>query len=791
MKHDGTLQIATGLTVKSKVWKNKKYLWSSIVEKLSKAKYTGETAKQYHNASKAEKSKIKDVGGYVGGYLRKGRRKQQNVVSRQLITLDLDYAHLQFWDDFILNYNNAAVLHSTHSHTEDDPRYRLIMPLARDVSPDEYAAVSRRVAGNLNIELFDNTGFQTHRLMFWPSMPSDVEYYYKVQDGPWLDPDDVLESYIDWKDSSLWPTAASHLDDVERLSNKQQDPEFKKGIVGAFCRTYSITDVIEEFLKDEYSATAIPDRYTYINGSTAAGLIVYEDKFAYSHHGTDPCSGKLCNAFDLVRIHMFGHMDVDGGLSESRTQSYKAMEEFARQDPEVKGVIALEKFSTAKWEFEEELEDVEIENIDWAKELQVDARGNYLSSATNLNIIFSNDPHLKDLFTFNVFDNKRYIIRTAPWRKLEQPEPIRNIDYSGIRNYIETIYGIVGSLKIDDALALEFEKKSFHPIKDFLKPLKWDKVKRLDTVLIDYFGVKDNIYTREAIRKTLVAAIARIYKPGTKYDLVLTLVGDQGTGKSTFVNKLGIGWSSDTFMTVHGKDAFEQLQGAWLIEIAELSGLRKAEVEAIKHFISKQEDTYRPAYARSTETYKRQCVFIGTTNNKGFLRDPSGNRRFMPVDIRPMFATKSIFEIETETIEQIWAEAKHLYKKKEKLYLGQEAEKIAKVEQGRHREIDERAGLVHKYLNVLLPKNWDNMDEFERQIYLDEPKNGKYQRQYVCVAEIWAECLGKEKTAMDRYKTRELNELMRGLDGWEQSSSTRKFKIYGVQKYYKRIENEN
>ena len=787
MKYDGQINIAIGMSAKSKIWKNKKMLWSDFAARLKEEHKTNETYKEFLATTKEERFKIKDVGGYVGGYLRNGRRNPENVVHRQIMTLDIDFAHTDFWDDFCMQFENAAILHATHAHCETNPRYRLIMPLSREATADEYVAVARQVAGLMGIDLFDNTTFETNRLMFWPSNPKDVDYYYQFQDGPWIDVDATLATYADWRDTSLWPTADKKFQEITEASKKQEDPENKKGIIGAFCRTYSITEVIEKFLNEVYTP-AIEGRYTYTKGTTAAGLILYEDKFAYSHHGTDPCSGKLCNAFDLVRIHLFGHLDAnEDRYNSQKLKSFAAMEDFARKDAEVKKTIATENIANSKYDFAEaeELEDFEDNNIDWMTELEADTKGNYLSTATNINIILANDTRLKNIFRQNEFDQKRYVFANLPWRRIIKPEPVKNVDYAGVRNYIETVYGITGNLKIDDALALQFEKQNFHPIKDYLSKLKWDQIQRIDNLLIDYFGADDNIYSREAIRKMLVGAVARVFKPGCKFDLVLTLVGDQGTGKSTFIKKLGKEWFSDTFMTVQGKEALEQIQGAWLIEMAELSGLRKAEVEAIKHFISKQEDTFRPAYARTSETYLRQCVFFGTTNNKDFLRDPSGNRRFMPIDINQHRALKDVFVDLDLEIDQIWAEAVHLFKAGEKLFLSPEAETLAKVEQVKHSEVDERKGLLEQYLDRKLPANWDELDVYERQNYLTDPLSaGTVDRDYVCIAEIWCECLGKNKEDMSRYNTRELNDIMRALPDWEPSNSTRNFKIYGKQKYY-------
>lgn len=793
MNFDGKLDLATGMGARSKTWKNKEWTWSKLVEKLQEDHKTNETFKEYMASSRDEQSKIKDVGGYVGGYLRNGRRKPENVVFRQLMTLDIDFAHADFWDDFILQYDNAAILHATHKHSTASPRYRLIIPLSREATPDEYVAVSRKVAGSLGIELFDNTTFQPERLMFWPSTPKDVDYYCQFQDGPWVDVDAILESYLDWTDSSLWPTAEKKFDEVRKNIGKQQDPKAKKGIVGAFCKTFGIAEVLEKFLSDVYTPTQ-DERYTYVNGTAASGLVVYDDLFAYSHHGTDPCSGKLCNAFDIVRIHKFGNLDSEG--TTGKPKSFAAMEDFARQNKEVKKLIARENIEDVKYDFGEDfdegftVEDFQ-ENIDWMQELEIDSRGKYLSTAVNINMIFKNDYRLKNLFKQNDFDTKRYVFGNMPWRKVVDYEPIKNVDYSGVRNYIESIYGITGNLKIDDSMALEFEKNSFHPVRDYLKGLEWDGKKRVNTLLIDYFGCDDNIYIREAITKTLVGAVGRIFVPGIKFDLVLTLVGPQGTGKSTLLKKLGGKFFSDTFMTVQGKEALEQIQGAWIIEMAELSGQRKAEVEAVKHFISKQEDSFRPAYARASETFLRQNIFVATTNNKDFLRDPTGNRRFNPVDIDISKATKSVWNDLTQyEVDQIWAEAVMLFNNGEKLFLSPEADALAKVEQRKHSEEDERKGLIEVYLETLIPKNWGSMDLHARRAFYDDQddikEKGQIFRDYICVAEIWCECLGKAKEDMDRYKTRDINDILRSLEDWEQSKSTKNFKIYGKQKFYER-----
>lgn len=782
------IDIAVGMSARSRTWKNQKWSWEKIAKKLTTEHRTNEDYKQFIGATKDEQLKIKDVGGFVGGYLRSGRRKPENVLHRQLITLDIDEADAKFWNIYKLFYHNAAVVHTTHKHNPTSPRFRLVMPMSREVSPDEYAAVSRHIAGTIGIDLFDNTTFQSERLMFWPSTAKDGVWFSAQQDGEWIDPDEILNAYTDWTDSSAWPTSSSTIEKVREASKKQEDPEIKRGIVGAFCRTYDIHQTIEKFLSDEY-VSAGEGRYTYIKGSAAAGVVIYEDKFAFSHHGTDPISGQLCNAFDLVRVHKYGHLD---NTPQSK-KSFEAMRDLCTQDNGVKRTIAAERLEQSKYEFSEPLEQPDNDaQSDWMADLEVDKTGKYLSSSANITAIFKNDPSLKGIFRENIFDNKKYIIKSPPWRIIRSPEPIKNVDLSGLRFYIETIYGVTGERKIEDGLNLEFEKHKYHPIRDYLNGLSWDGENRIENLLLDYFGAEDNAYTREAIKKMLVGAVARVFNPGVKFDLVLTLVGEkQGTGKSTFINKLGGEWFSDSFHTVTGQKAFEQLQGAWLMEMAELSGTKKSEVESIKHFITKREDTFRPAYGRIVETFKRQCVFFATTNETDFLRDSTGNRRFMPVRVDPAKIKKNAFSEDCLTgdeVGQIWAEAVELYKAGEKLYLSPEAEEIAHGKQKEHMQVDERAGLVETYLETKLPDNWKNKGIFERRAFLEDDLSppGTVPRMVVCVPEIWCECLGRNKSDMDRYKTREINELLKNIDGWELVQSTRNFQLYGKQRYFRR-----
>lgn len=352
--HDGKLTIAVGRSRREKDWKNKEMTWGQFLDRLRQTTYTGETVDEYKKLPKADRDNIKDVGGFVGGALKGGRRLLRTVTWRQLLTLDADFAGPGLWDKVAILLDCACCAYSTHSHTPETPRLRLVIPLSRPVSPDEYPAIARRIAADIGIDLFDDTTYEPHRLMYWPSTPKDGEYVFELQDGPWLDADAVLARYPDWQDVSYWPESSRTRETRKKAAEKQGDPCAKNGLIGAFCRTYTVTEAIETFLSDVYAPCDTPGRYTYLPGSSTAGLVVYdEDRFAYSHHGTDPASGKLCNAFDLVRIHKFGERDEDAGHNTPTVKlpSYKAMLEFVGADPRVTETVHQDRLDAIEEDF--------------------------------------------------------------------------------------------------------------------------------------------------------------------------------------------------------------------------------------------------------------------------------------------------------------------------------------------------------------------------------------------------------------------------------------------------------
>ena len=782
VQNDRALRIALGTGRRTKKWKNRTLQWSELLDRLGHFVVTNETVAQYKAMSRDRQAEIKDVGGFVGGYCKGGSRK--DVTSRSVLCLDADYADTNLWPDFQVLTDCAAAIYSTHKHTPDAPRVRLVIPLARDVTPDEYAAIGRRVAADLGIDKFDDTTYGVDRLMYWPSRSSDGEQVFAYQDGPMLDPDEVLARYDDWHDISAWPVSKRVADIVKKSVVKQKDPLTKPGLIGAFCRTYSIQEAIERYLPDVYLPCDDPGRYTYAGGSTAAGVVVYEDKFVYSHHATDPASGRLCNAWDAVRIHRFGDLDADKDPDTPAVKlpSYKAMEALAMDDKAVRVAVVNDRMADVDADFEA----IEDEDPDaWKEDLELTSEGGVRSTIGNIRLILENDPALKGCIAWDEMDMLQAVKRDLPWREASdrRGRTWQNSDDANLRLYMERVYGIVGKEKILDGVETTAKAHSFHPIREYIQAVEWDGVPRVETLLIRYMGAEDTEYTRTVTRKTLVAAVARVFRPGIKFDYMLTIRGRQGIGKSSLIGRLGGDWFSDSFSTVAGKEAYEQVRRAWIIEVGELAGLKKAEVESIKLFISKREDQYRPAYGRQVEVFPRQCIFIGTTNETEFLRDATGGRRYWVVDT-PNSANRVDFrpELTDEIVHQIWAEAYHYFKQGEELYLPDEIEAEAARIQEAYSETDDRAGMVQAYLERLLPENWESMDTYDRREWLQSDAEGARPRDKVCRMEIWCEVFGNPPGKIDRYEGKAIHAMLEAC-GWRQTGP-RRFSQYGPQRAY-------
>lgn len=777
------MKIAYGNSRKELHWKNSDISWEDFKKRVSQTIVTTETVEEYRKMSKAKQAEIKDKGGYVLGHLKAGRRKKGHVLSRSALALDMDFGTPDVWGNVLSHLPYAFCAYSTHKHTPDHPRLRMIIPLSREVSEAEYPAVGRMAAKEIGIDLFDDSTYEAHRLMYWPSTSSNGKFFYKEHDGKFLNPDDYLSRYDDWRDESTWPVSSRQSEVRRSAIRKAEDPLTKSGLIGTFCRAYSVEDAIETFLSDVYAPSVISGRYDYIKGESSAGVVVYEHKFSYSHHATDPACGRLLNAFDLVRLHKFRELDDSyaDDTPVTKLPSYKAMTDLALQDPKVKALMAEERRQQAAEDFS---------SPDWESKLSYDRAGNLQNTLRNLTLILENDDHLKGI-VFNQQLDCLEIKGDVPWN--HPTKYWRDADDAQLVSYVDEHYGNFSQRFYQIALARVADDRSYHPIREFLASLPaWDGVKRVDTLLIDYLGAEDSEYVRAVTRKTLCAAVCRVMHPGCKFDSMLVLNGPQGIGKSTLIAKLAGEWFSDSLnlSDTRDKTAAEKLQGYWILEIGELAGLRKAEVETLRSFLSRQDDKYRASFGRRVTPHPRQCVFFGTTNAEtGYLRDTTGNRRFWPVKT-PGSRNRHPWDIDEHEINQIWAETLEYAKAGEKLYLEPDLQEVAKAEQLEAMESDEREGIVITYLQTKLPESWDSMTLYERRNYLngesefgEDLRTGTVSRTNVSNIEIWCECFGKNRADLTIAEGNRIKGILIKL-GWHRYEKKTRIPLYGPQWIY-------
>ncbi|MFI5504481.1 VapE domain-containing protein [Corynebacterium kutscheri] len=806
------LKIATAKTKNTLRWTNTHTDQHELTYKAHNPQHITTTTTEYQQLTKNHKDKLKDIGGFVAGHLKNGYRRKNHVLTRSLITLDLD--NLPPETDLPNHLNNqpyAWLIHTTLSHTPQQPRWRLWIWLTQDITADQYGAISRRLAQDINPGLtwFDPTTFEPERLMYWPATLTDSDYQvHTSHKKPTLDPQETLKRYNMWQDVTTWPgITPTNTPTTTHNTTTVENPLAKPGMIGAFNRAWPLDKTLTTLLADHYKPGTTKNRWTYTHGSSTNGLITYNNTLCYSQHATDPAAnGHTHSAFDLVRIHKYGHLDEQTtNTPTNKLPSFLAMTDFATHDPATRKENAntiTEVFTTL--DNKTPSTPHTPQDIIANPHFQLKRNGEPEKTLGNFELIFHHDPHLKNL-SWNLLAACIEVRdpQQIPWTKTT-PGWTEN-DNAQLKSYIANTYaGLYAPTIMYDALLSVASQRQYHPVREYFTGLPpWDKTPRIDTLLVDTLGAPNTKYTHAITRKTLVAAVRRTLSPGTKFDTVLTLVGPQGVGKSTIFAKLGGQWFSDSLTITDMKDktGAEKLTGNLIVEISELAGIRKTEAEPIKSFISRTDDKYRPAYGRTVETHPRQCIIVGTTNAEdGFLRDPTGGRRWWVIHVTGKGETPP-HTLDAATIDQIWAEAIYYEKQGETLYLTGEVADIAKQVQTDALESDDRIGLVAEYLDTDIPESWDSLPLESRRFYLQHGHltyagAGEHYmaqtpltlvpRQIVSKMEIWAECFGRDPDAMRKLDAHDITAIMQKIEGWEDSGTRKRLPIYGRQRIFQR-----
>jgi predicted P-loop ATPase len=785
--------LSIGKSRRAVYWDAVRMTWREVVERLSTPVRTRETVAEYQAMTKDDQVDAKDVGGYVAGELRDGRRKKANLLYRSLLSLDLDSA-----TDFRATYDRlrevfpvySFILHTTHSHTQELQRLRLVMPLSRDVTREEYTALATRVAELVGEEQFDPTTDQAERLMFWPSCPKDGEFLAKSFAGNPMEVD-------------KWLTGEDPFTQRHRVADRAEDPTTKRGIVGCFCRAYSIYDVLGDLLAGVYAPTGSPNRWTYADGHTTGGAIVYDDgKYLYSYHATDPAEGRLLNSFDLVRIHRYGSYDVTCGADVPMTEhpSYGMMCDFAgslervkkEQNRELMAQVSAGDFSlsTETSETTETPDDYdpmkdEEEFADWASDLiyKVERSGRVRFDNSHFNVIkiLENDKRIRGSFARDTFHDRAVVTRDLPWRAMQTgaPDYVTDDDVSQLRSWLSSHYYKIDNRQIiDDSLITVESRYAFHPIKRYLEGLTWDGVPRAEELIIRTLGADDTPLNRAMTIRWLKAAVARIFHPGVKFDNMLVLVGKTGCGKSTLLERLGREWYSGTLVSLDNiRQASAQMQGAWIIEDPELVGIMSSGVANAKGFLSKTTDDFIAPYGRHKVYRKRQCVFAGTTNEHDFLRDSTGERRYWVILVQGVEdpSRMPFTYLTSQVVDQIWAEVLTLYKSDPTLILSRELEEQLREVQKAYKEIDVWEETIQTFLDMPVPVGYrslpiDTLDGYyyNAQGVAELDSEALEERTVVCFDDICRWALGfRIEGRIPRDARKRVNRIMSTRPDWE------------------------
>lgn len=682
-------------------------------------------------------------------------RKVSDIEAKTMLVLDIDHANPDQVQDIRANLTPVAefywLAHTSRSHVPEKPKFRMAFPVSREMSPDEAHACLRHLSTYLlddpeqGIEIVDLVTFRPNQTMFWPSISKGQDYWWDENlPGEILDVDEFLARHPGWEDFTTLPyQVGEKKSGLKDPSLKMENPLEKPEPIGAFCRTYSIEDAIEEFLSDIYvpSPSASDVRYTYVPGSANNGAVVYDDGlFLLSMHGSDPAAG-LHNAFDLVRIHLFGEQDKDahGNTAPGNLPSYKAMVKLCRAD---KAVVAeeyavlggmlddlddehdagdvskkaengdtsdladlLDDLPEDDESDDDDLDDEarellgerprkpekkktdKVDAAAWLAKLLRKSNGEIdPTSSYNAATICRNHPALKGKIGYNEFTEDPICLAPIQWKRVGLPQPTvtRKVGKVGHKWAEENDQAIklLCSAPLDcGGLEANFSKENIqtgvvaaadmnrvHPVKDMIR--EWHdtwKAKgsprgEVERLAIDYLGCPDSAFHRESAKMFAVGAIARVFEPGCKFDVMAVIQGATGSRKSTFWQKLFNGYCTE--LKVELKDTgrlIEALRGWWCLEMAEMVQAKRADSETLKGELSSGGDQHRLAYARRETFWHRRNVFTGTSNTKDFLSDPTSVRRFWVWE-----TPKSRHDpIDTERLESrlwaIWGEAYQVY----------------------------------------------------------------------------------------------------------------------------------
>ncbi len=707
----------------------------------------------------------KNEKSYLPGELKDNHRKKVNVLSRSMLTLDLDGAQEGGFEALCASLSDFYYLwHTTYSHSEEKPSYRVLVPLAEPLPPEPYGDLVRRIIFTAPGASIDASSAKPSQIMFTPACKDPFSYDYGVHEGILADGWGMLKSL----------NGGESIPDKPRI-RRRNPPGEAPGIIGQFNRAYpDLEELITTFGLPYGPADSI-GRHHY-NGSSPdnnAGLENMKENpgYFYSWHGNDPAREQALSPFDLVRIHQFKDLDEGYNGPINRAPSYKAMRDFLDTHEGFKKRVHAEAYEAVVHNLSKSAEDVtggtlkmppvrelpparethtnvevltteELDNTQWVSQLEVDRKtGKFVDSLRNLTLIFDNDPKMKGV---GWCERGEYFTEADPhnWPGTERSPKLTENQKVLLRNRYENIYGLkVSPERLVQIFAERKAVNSFDPVRIYLESLHWDGNKRMETCLP---GVEDTEYNRMVARKVLLAAVARTFEPGVKVDEALILVGPEGTGKSSWIKEMSKGFSVE-FQNIESKDTVQILSETWIAMAEESEVVAKSDFNRLKSFLTQTSDTYRVPYAVEPETRLRRWVVWGSTNDMELLRERDGNRRFLMVEcVRP----RDFDLLTPEYVDQIWAEAVHAYLMGESHVMNSYERELARSAREQHIHSDALTESIAEHLRLPITSDWhekkpETLRSIVGQWNVDViGSTGDKERDFITPKEVWVEVEG-------------------------------------------------
>lgn len=834
--------------------------WGELLEKLSKPFADKLTLAQFKDLPKDKQNTRKASNGYfIGGQMKKGIRDKQNEQERQLLTFDIDQGTPEILKALREGTTGLGkceyYVHSTRSHGDGNIKLRVIVPLAKLLPKDMYQAASRVGAWNIDCHMVsvDQVSFVPGQVMYWPAHCADVKPIGFHHKGRILDAKDMLDDWAGsdaWKDLKILPLSVRERNRLRENSDKvAQNPLEKRGIVGAFCREVGdVHEAISRYLShvyepSEYGPDGVPTRYTFLDGTSSNGVVVLDDgQHIRSYHGSDPASDMNLNAWDLVRIHLFGNLDTsrEKEVEDARQfKSFKAMEQFLLDDVEVMAELRDSNYGLSEDDVDDSFEaddapvvngkisevtsddslveedDDDLTTEDWRDSLDMNEKGTIKPTLRNILLILRNAATFKGRLAYNAFTHADCLVRPLRSKSLKIDfripagkayQPIEDIHVIAVRHVLEaprgpkkTGWGLrVPQRDLEQAVATVCRESTFHPVRDYLEALVWDGKSRIDSLWVRLCHTPDTAYYRQTSRNFLTAAVARICSPGTKFDFMPVLIGLTGIRKSTAVRALGSpAWSTESEGHFDNKQKFvEASLGFWVIEHGEMTHFRRAaDEEGIKFMLSGTSDSVRLSYRRNSETFDRQFVIVGTTEDTHFLR--SFHRRIWPI---PCGKTTLDIEWLEANRDQLFAEAVAHYRDISRkghngilpldLRGAANAEFMAMQPDHLMPDADDaKAGMIQDWLDIPVPVSMarpgsDRDDAVDAMFGEDDDL---VMRDLTCACELYEKALGNDLTKYSQRDAQAMGKVMKLLEGnWESAPYARCGK-YGRQRTYRRV----